>query len=43
LRVDRRRGAPGAPALTPEYAIGLILSLALGGYLLYALLWPERF
>jgi K+-transporting ATPase KdpF subunit len=29
--------------MTPEYVIGLALSLALLGYLLYALLRPERF
>ncbi|BDG08876.1 K(+)-transporting ATPase subunit F [Anaeromyxobacter paludicola] len=26
-----------------EYAVGMILSALLGGYLLYALLRPERF
>jgi K+-transporting ATPase KdpF subunit len=29
--------------VTPEYAIGLLLSLLLLGYLAYALLRPERF
>jgi K+-transporting ATPase KdpF subunit len=26
-----------------EYALGAILSVLLMGYLIYALLWPERF
>jgi K+-transporting ATPase KdpF subunit len=26
-----------------EYAFGAILSVLLTGYLIYALLWPERF
>jgi K+-transporting ATPase KdpF subunit len=26
-----------------DHAVGLTISLALAGYLLYALLWPERF
>ncbi len=26
-----------------EYAIGLVLSVLLTGYLAYALVWPERF
>jgi K+-transporting ATPase KdpF subunit len=26
-----------------EYAIGIVLSVLLTGYLTYALLWPERF
>ena len=26
-----------------EYAIGLVVSLLILGYLLYALLWPEKF
>jgi K+-transporting ATPase KdpF subunit len=26
-----------------EYLIGLLLAVALTGYLVYALLWPERF
>jgi K+-transporting ATPase KdpF subunit len=29
--------------MTWEYAIGLIISLLLLGYLVFALLWPERF
>jgi K+-transporting ATPase KdpF subunit len=29
--------------MTWEYAIGLMISLSLLGYLVYALLWPERF
>ncbi|HEY8233540.1 MAG: K(+)-transporting ATPase subunit F [Vicinamibacterales bacterium] len=29
--------------MTPDYAIGLLLSLLLLGYLGYALLRPERF
>jgi len=29
--------------MTWEYAIGVVISLLLLGYLLYALLWPERF
>ena len=29
--------------MTFEYATGLALSLLLTGYLVYALLWPERF
>jgi K+-transporting ATPase KdpF subunit len=29
--------------MTWEYAIGLVISLLLLGYLGYALLWPERF
>jgi K+-transporting ATPase KdpF subunit len=26
-----------------DHVVGLTISLALAGYLLYALLWPERF
>ncbi len=26
-----------------EYLLGLIVSFAIMGYLIYALLWPERF
>ncbi len=26
-----------------DYAIGLVLSVLLTGYLAYALVWPERF
>jgi K+-transporting ATPase KdpF subunit len=29
--------------MTPEYAISLVVALALAGYLFYALLRPERF
>jgi K+-transporting ATPase KdpF subunit len=29
--------------MTWEYAVGLAISLLLLGYLVYALLWPERF
>jgi K+-transporting ATPase KdpF subunit len=29
--------------MTWEYAIGVVVSLLLLGYLVYALLWPERF
>jgi len=29
--------------MTPEYAVGLLLSLLLLGYLAYSLLRPERF
>jgi len=29
--------------MTWEYAIGVLISLLLLGYLVYALLWPERF
>jgi len=29
--------------MTWEYAIGIVISLLLLGYLVYALLWPERF
>lgn len=29
--------------MTWEYAIGLMIALSLLGYLVYALLWPERF
>jgi K+-transporting ATPase KdpF subunit len=29
--------------MTWEYAIGVVISLLLLGYLVYALLWPERF
>jgi len=29
--------------MSTEYVIGAILAIALGGYLLYALLFPERF
>jgi K+-transporting ATPase KdpF subunit len=29
--------------MTWEYAVGLVISLLLLGYLVYALLWPERF
>ncbi len=29
--------------MTWEYAIGIAISLLLLGYLVYALLWPERF
>jgi K+-transporting ATPase KdpF subunit len=29
--------------MSPEYAVGLLLSLLLLAYLLYALLKPERF
>jgi K+-transporting ATPase KdpF subunit len=29
--------------MTWEYGIGGLISLVLLGYLLYALLWPERF
>lgn len=29
--------------MTLEYMLGLLLAVALIGYLLYALLWPERF
>ncbi len=29
--------------MTWEFAIGLVISLLLLGYLVYALLWPERF
>jgi K+-transporting ATPase KdpF subunit len=29
--------------MTWEYAIGVVISLLLLGYLGYALLWPERF
>ena len=29
--------------MTWEYAGGLVISLLLLGYLVYALLWPERF
>jgi K+-transporting ATPase KdpF subunit len=29
--------------MTWEYGIGGLISLILLGYLLYALLWPERF
>jgi len=29
--------------MSTEYVIGAILAVALGGYLLYALLFPERF
>jgi len=30
-------------AMSPEYAVGLILAALLGAYLLYALVRPERF
>jgi K+-transporting ATPase KdpF subunit len=26
-----------------EYLLGIIVSLVITGYLIYALLWPERF
>jgi K+-transporting ATPase KdpF subunit len=26
-----------------EYILGLVISVAILGYLLYALLWPEKF
>ncbi|MFZ2088186.1 MAG: K(+)-transporting ATPase subunit F [Desulfobaccales bacterium] len=29
--------------MTWEYAIGSLIALLLLGYLVYALLWPERF
>jgi K+-transporting ATPase KdpF subunit len=29
--------------MTWEYTIGALISLLLLGYLVYALLWPERF
>ena len=29
--------------MSPEYLIGLGLGILLLGYLVYALLWPERF
>lgn len=29
--------------MTWEYAVGIVISLLLLGYLAYALLWPERF
>jgi K+-transporting ATPase KdpF subunit len=29
--------------MSPEYVVGIVLSLLLLGYLLYALLRPERF
>ena len=29
--------------MTWEYAVGLVISLLLLSYLVYALLWPERF
>lgn len=29
--------------MTWEYAVGIVISLLLLGYLVYALLWPERF
>ncbi|HLD47552.1 MAG TPA: K(+)-transporting ATPase subunit F [Desulfobaccales bacterium] len=29
--------------MTWEYAVGGLISLILLGYLVYALLWPERF
>jgi K+-transporting ATPase KdpF subunit len=29
--------------MTWEYGIGLVISMLLLGYLVYALLWPERF
>ncbi len=32
-----------SPAMTFDYVAGAALALLLTGYLLYALLWPERF
>jgi K+-transporting ATPase KdpF subunit len=29
--------------MTWEHAVGIVISLLLLGYLVYALLWPERF
>jgi K+-transporting ATPase KdpF subunit len=29
--------------MTLEYVIGIIVSLLIMGYLIYALLWPEKF
>ncbi len=29
--------------MTLEYLLGLIVSVLIMGYLIYALLWPERF
>ncbi len=29
--------------MTWEFALGLVIALLLLGYLVYALLWPERF
>ena len=29
--------------MTFDYAIGVVLSVLLSGYLGYALIWPERF
>jgi K+-transporting ATPase KdpF subunit len=29
--------------MTLEYVVGLIVSFVIMGYLIYALLWPEKF
>jgi K+-transporting ATPase KdpF subunit len=29
--------------MTLEYVIGIIVSILIMGYLIYALLWPEKF
>ena len=45
LLVVRQRVRPSVTegVMTLEYVIGIIVSFLIMGYLIYALLWPEKF
>ncbi len=43
VRAFQRRTRRGAPLMTPESVLGLLVGIAVLVYLLYALLRPEKF